>query len=266
MRVTRAVAVLSMAAVLGLSACTSDSEAKPERGSESGQSTESAAPAEEGGDFDLTAEDVVARITAASQAAGSVRTEMTTTTQGQTMTASGVLRYGADAQEMAMTMDIPGTGAVEMRVVGGLVYMSMADLTQGKFIEIDPADTSNPLSAAFAPMMAQMDPAAQVKSFEGAIVSLEKVGEPEEKAGALAQAYEMTVDSAVGAAQLGSTPEQLGMPATVTSTYWIDADDQIRMIESDMAGTTLRMSMSEWGEPVEITAPTAEEITELPGF
>lgn len=266
MRVTRATAVLSLAtaAVIGLSACSSGGDDKPERGAES---TTAAEETVEAADFDLTADDVVARITAASQAAGTVSMEMTTDTAGQSMSATGVLRYGDSAQEMAMTMDVPDAGgAVELRVVDGMVYMSMAELTEGKFLQIDPADTSNPLAAAFAPMMAQMDPTSQLGTYEGAILSFEKSGEPEEVGGALAQPYTMTIDSAVALEAMGGAAGGADLPAELTSTYWVDGDDLIRRVQSESAGATVDMTMSGWGEPVEITAPTADQITELPGF
>jgi hypothetical protein len=266
MRVTRATAVLSLAtaAVIGLSACSSDGGDKPERGSES---TTAAEEVVETADFDLTADDFVARITAASQAAGTVSMEMTTGAADQTMSATGVLRYGEGSQEMALTMEAPDAGGtIELRVVGGMIYMSMAELTEGKFIQIDPADTSNPLAASFAPMMEQMDPTAQLSGYEGAILSVEKSGEPEEVGGALAQPYTMTIDSAKALAATGGSAEAAGLPAELTTTYWVDGDDLIRRMQSDTAGTTVDMTMSGWGEPVEIVAPTADEITELPGF
>ena len=268
MRVTRATAVLSLAtaAVIGLSACSSDGGAKPERGAETTAAAEEAVDA---GDLDLTAEDFVARITEASQAAGTVSMEMTTGAGGQTMSATGVLRYGESTQEMAMTMEAPDAGGtIELRVVGGMIYMSMAELTAGKFIQIDPADTSNPLAQSFAPMMEQMDPTAQLSTYEGAILSLEKSGEPEEVGGALAQPYTMTIDSAKALAAMGGADAAgaADLPAELTSTYWVDADDLIRRVQSETAGTTVDMTMSGWGEPVEIVAPTADQLTEIPGF
>jgi hypothetical protein len=269
MRVTRATAVLSLAtaAVIGLSACSSDGGDKPERGSETSESAAGSEEAPSSDDFDLTAEDVIARITAASQEAGTVSMEMETSAAEQSMSASGVLRYGDATQEIAMTIDSPDAGGtVELRVVGGMIYMSMAELTEGKFVQIDPADTSNPLAAAFAPMMSQMDPTAQLSTYEGAILSFEKSGEPEEVGGALAQPYEMTIDSAKVLAAMGGTADAAGVPAELVSTYWVDADDLIRRVQSESAGSTVDMTMSGWGDPVEIVAPTADQLTELPGF
>lgn len=269
MRVTRATAVLSLAtaAVIGLSACSSDGGDKPERGSETSETGAAAEGAAEPADFDLTTDDIIARITAASQEAGTVSMEMTTSGGGQTMSATGVLRYGGTSQEMAMTMEAPDAGGtIELRVVGGMIYMSMAELTEGKFVQIDPADTSNPLAASFAPMMEQMDPTAQLSTYEGAILSLEKAGEPEEVGGALAQPYTMTIDSAKALAAMGGDAAAAGLPAELTSTYWVDGDDLIRRVQSEQAGATVDMTMSGWGEPVEIVAPTADQLTELPGF
>lgn len=265
MRVTRGIAVLSLttAAVLGLSACSSDGGEKPAPGTEQAQSAEEVA--EEGSEFDLTAEDFVSRVTAASQAAGSLTMDMSTTAAGVTTDATGVVRYAGDTQEMAMSMDVPDAGAVEIRVVGGMVYMSMGELTGGKFLQIDPNDTSNPLAASFQGMMGQLDPTGAVAGLEGAIRSLEKAGEPEEKGGELAQPYTVVIDTAAAA---GALPEDVAagasLPAELTYTYWVDADDLMRGMQADVpGGGTIDATFSGWGEEVEITAPTADQITDM---
>ncbi|MET0433343.1 MAG: hypothetical protein ABW025_04175 [Cellulomonas sp.] len=268
MRVSRGIAALSLTAVavLGLSACSSDSEKadKPAAGAEA------SAPAEEvaevGSDFDMTKDDFVERVTAAAQAAGTVTMDMTTTGSGVTQTASGVIRYTDGAQDLAMTMEVPGAGTIDFKMVGGVVYMQMPELTGDKYLQIDPNDTSNPLSQSFAGMEGQFDPTGTLAGLADAVKSFEKVGEPQEVGGALAQEYVVVVDTAVlndpaVAEELAAAGTSL--PPELTYSYWIDADDQMRRVTTEVAGVSTDVTFSGWGEPVEITAPSADQLTDM---
>ena len=269
MRVSRGIAALSLTvvAVLGLSACSSDSGAKADKPA---AGAEASAPAEEvaevESDFDLTQDDFIDRVTAAAQAAGTVTMDMTTTGSGVTQTASGVIRYGDGAQDIALTMEVPGTGTIEFMMVGGVVYMQMPELTGDKFLQIDPADTSNPLSQSFAGMEDQFDPTGTLAGLGDAVTSFEKVGEPQEVGGALAQEYAVVVDTSVlndpaVAEELAAAGTAL--PPELTYSYWIDADDQMRRVTTEVAGVSTDVTFSGWGEPVEITAPTADQIADM---
>lgn len=265
MRVTRATAVLSLAtaAVLGLSACSSDGGDKADRPAASEASAPAEDVAEVESEFDLTAEDFVDRVTAAAQAAGTVSLAMQTTAMDVTTEANGVVRYvDGGTQEMSMVTTVPEMGTMDMRVVGGLVYLSMGELTGGKFLQIDPSDSSDPMAAQFEGMAGQLDPTGALSGLRDAIRSVEKGGEPEEVGGALAQPYTVTVDTA---AALASQPEALAagasLPPELTYTYWIDADDLMRRMVSDLPTGTIDATFTGWGEPVEITAPSADEIT-----
>lgn len=269
MRVTRGIAALSLTAVavLGLSACSSDSGEKADRPA---AGAEASAPAEEvaevGSDFDLTKDDFVERVTAAAQAAGTVTMDMTTTGSGVTQTATGVIRYTDGAQDLAMTMEVPGTGTIDFKMVGGIVYMQMPQLTGDKYLQIDPDDTSNPLSQSFAGMEGQFDPTGTLAGLADAVTSFEKVGEPQEVGGALAQEYAVVIDSS--ALSDPAVAEELAaagtsLPPELTYSYWIDADDQMRRVTTEVAGVGTDVTFSGWGEPVDITAPTADQIADM---
>ncbi|HYQ74277.1 hypothetical protein [Cellulomonas sp.] len=269
MRVSRGIAALSLTAVavLGLSACTSDSGEKADKPA---AGAEASAPAEEvaevESDFDLTQDDFIERVTAAAQSAGTVTMDMTTAAAGVTQTASGQIRYGEGAQDIAMTMEVPGSGTIDFLMVGGVVYMQMPELTGDQYLQIDPADTSNPLSQAFGGMEDQFDPTGTLAGLGDAVRSFEKVGEPQEVGGALAQEYAVVVDTSV--LNDASVAEDLAaagatLPPELTYSYWIDADDLMRRVTTEVAGATTEVTFSGWGEPVEITAPTPDQIADM---
>jgi hypothetical protein len=267
MRVPRGIAALSLTAVavLGLSACTSDEKTdKPAAGAEASAPAEEVVEVES--EFDLTQDDFIDRVTAAAQAAGTVTMDMSTAAGGATQTASGVIRYGDGAQDIAMTMEVPGTGTIDVVMVGGVVYLQMPELTGDQYLQIDPADTGNPLSQAFGGIEDQFDPTGTLAGLGDAIRSFEKVGEPQEVGGALAQEYAVVVDTSVlndaavaeDLAAAGAT-----LPPELTYSYWIDADDQMRRVTTEVAGASTDVTFSGWGEPVDITAPTADQIADM---
>ncbi|WP_217617310.1 hypothetical protein, partial [Cellulomonas sp. GbtcB1] len=79
---------------------------------------------------------------------------------------------------------------------GGVGYMQMPGLAGDKYLQIDPDDTSNPLSQSFAGREGQFDPTGTLAGLGDAVKSFEKAGEPQEVGGALAQEYAVVIDSA----------------------------------------------------------------------
>ena len=49
-------------------------------------------------------------------------------------------------------------------------------------------------------------------------------------------------------------------------SLFVGPDDLPRRISVDLGGAPTTMDYSKWGEPVNIVAPTADELTEMPGL
>jgi hypothetical protein len=76
--------------------------------------------------------------------------------------------------------------------------------------------------------------------------------------------YVVTVDvSKMPADELGGVaPEDLPVDE-VTYSLWIDGDDLVRRLTSDLAGYgTTDLTIFAYGEPVEIEAPPADQVTD----
>ena len=223
------------------------------------------------GVVELTADTFVGALTQAQAAlpAMSARFDMEVTSAGTTMTATGALRATAGAApEMAMTMTVPGsTAGIDMRLVGGVFYLSMGEVTGGMFVAVDPSDPSIGL-----PMPTDVDPASSAKDLQGAILSVTKVGEPQQVGGALTQAFDVVVDlskvtgttrQTLDDALKQATGAGATLPPTLTYHYWIDADGLVRRVAYDALGTSTQLTFSGWGEPVDIQAPTVDQIANL---
>jgi hypothetical protein len=223
------------------------------------------------GVIELTADTFVGALTKgqASLSAMSARFEMEVASAGATMTATGAVRATAGATpEMAMTMTVPGQAtAIEMRMVGGIFYMNMGEATGGKYVAVNPSDPS-----VGVPMPTDVDPASSAKDLEGAIVSVTKVGQPAQVGGVLTQAFDVVVDLAkvtgttrqtLDQALKQASPAGATLPPTMTYHYWIDAAGLVHRVAYDALGTSTQMTFEGWGEPVDITAPTADQIANL---
>lgn len=290
MRIARGIAVLSVASVgvFGLTACSDDSDTTKDSstaafgtGGDSSDATDTAddaasddAASEDtssddaaSGAGDLTTENFAERLTAAALDAGSYSIDMTTEAAGTEATISADVELTDSTTNMAMTMDQAGM-TMEIRIVDAIVYMNLGDLSGGKFVKVDPADESNPLAGQFEGFEEQLDPTASLQGFEGAFTTVEKVGEPVDVDGVQAQQYTVVVDTTKVTGDLKEQAEAAGtaLPPELTYEYWIDAQDRMVRTTSEVAGATVDMTFSGWGEDFGIAAPSDDEISTEPLF
>ena len=274
MRIRQALASLAVLAVAAgtLTACNDDTAATKAgtpalQGSPSASDptaadspSEDASDAGSGGHLDR--DGLVQAITVGPLKAGSAH--MTMTMSGaMSVTAEGDVSYAKSGPEMRMTMSMAqmGAGEMDMRVVDGIVYMTIPSLTPpGKFLKIDPKDRSNPMSRSFGSLSEQMDPLNSVRAMRSGVRKVTYVG-AESVDGVDADHYRVVVDSA---AMFRAMKQQTvpGMPKNLIYDMWLDDHDLLRRMQFEVAGQSVDMSMSKWGEPVSVTAPPAGKVVD----
>lgn len=272
----RALAALAAAPLLvaGLAACGSEGG--------SGSQAEEPAPAaaavltglHEGDQVDP--QEFVATVKDGLDASTTAHTQMTMDLGSSgAMTMQGDVDYTSTPPSMAMTMKLPAgagvAGSVDVRFVDGIFYMSMGELTQGKFWKIDPSDPKGPFAAmGLGTMMDQLDPAKAMTAMEDGISSVVYVGD-EDGLGH----YRMTVDLQKGMQALGSQlPKELTsqMPKTLSYDVWLDDQGRFSKMRMDDlpvgpgAKGSMEMTLTGWGEDVDIEAPPADQVTTMPDF
>lgn len=189
---------------------------------------------------------------------------MTMTMSGaMSVTAEGDVSYAKSGPEMRMTMSMAqmGAGKMDMRVVDGIVYMTIPSVTPaGKFLKIDPNDKSNPMSKSFGSLSEQMDPLTSVRAMKSGVRKVTYVG-AESVDGVDADHYRVVVDSA---AMFRAMKQQTvpGMPKNLIYDMWLDDHDLLRRMQFEVAGQSVDMSMSKWGEPVSVEAPPASKVVD----
>ncbi len=261
--VRRAAPALVLVTALGLAGCSGGDDSATTDTSASEQATEEAQ--EESGPEALTTEDFMSRIVAAQVAAGSTSMSSTTEAGGQTITTTADTIITASSQNARMTIGSPTGESIEVRLIDGMIYVNLGEPSENKFIQVDPSDPADPLAAQFAGVTSGVDPSQSLRDLEPAVVSVEPSGEPEEVDGVQTQAYDVTIDtSKVG----GATAEQFAsagtsLPAQIDYRYWIDEDDLVRKVTTEVMGTTTEILFTSWGADLDVSAPGPDEITEM---
>jgi HSP20 family molecular chaperone IbpA len=259
MRRTRWAAGVAVLTVL-LPSCSS---AEPE-------TSETAAPAPTT-PAEIDAAELMAAVSSAQQEAGTYQMEMTFASEGVEFDATGAARYPDSGQvpDLSMIMNLPPEqgGEIEMVVIDESAYLRLppdAGLPT-PWLKIQ-SDGSDPISAQMAPLIDQMTSNADFEQYAekfGSAASIDQLG-TDVIDGVDVTEYVVTVDvSKMPADELGGVaPEDLPVDE-VTYSLWIDGDDLVRRVTSDLAGYgTTDLTIFAYGESVEIEAPPADQVTD----
>jgi len=240
-RFTRAAQVATLALIVSLSiaACGDQDKTNP-------ATDASAPPAASTG---LTQSNFAEEVFDAVQEAGSAKISFESGTGGKKFIGEGEIEYG-DELAVRMTMPNPAGGEdkQEMLLIGDTMYMGVGDRYMSMSL-----DTMR--SQGMPDMSASLDPAAQQKAFEAAVIDFEQSGEPETLDGVKATPYVITLDPA-------KAPETFGTTVTepLKFTYFIGPDDLPRkMVYNDTNGKFTAF-YTDWGAKVDIEAPPAEKV------
>lgn len=207
-----------------------------------------------------------AQVLASSQSkAKSAHVDMTVGMGGQSVKAQGDVAIGSGPADsaMTMTMDMGSSMSFDMRMVEQVLYMNMGQMSGGKYVKIDLTDKSNPVTKQLGQVMDQMDPARQMADLQKAVTSLEKKGAAKTIDGVKARPYVVTVDTSK-IQSLKELPQSSAgaIPDTIVYTMYVGPDDLLRRMSFEIAGSELTIDYSKWGEPVDIKAPSADEVSD----
>jgi hypothetical protein len=264
--VRTATACAVLLATGALSACGSDAETPAGSASTTGAETDST----RSGGAGLTAKTLSVALVDAQAEAGSVHMEASFAAAGETVDMTGDLDLGEDGDDPAMDLEmtLPPIGAARMILVDQMLYMNLGAATQDKYTKIDLSDESDPLGREFGRLMAEADPGAAVAKLDSAMTGLKAMG-VDEVDGVEATHYRATLDTDA-ALEAGGTLD--GLPKAVVRTLprsfdydiWVGNDDGLlRKMTIEMLDVTSVITLTSWGEPVEVAAPPRAEI--MPG-
>jgi hypothetical protein len=265
---SRSLAAVAAGALLvtALAGCGSDDKAKdtsskpsasattasPSAEASTGASTGAAAdgtPAAPGAR--LTKDNLVATMVAAMR---EKKTAHMTMELGSSIGADADIRYSGSETDMKMSMDMGPTKA-EIILVDGTMYMQQS--AGGKYLKIDKSD---PAMGTLLDQMSAMGPESSISAMNGAVEKVEYAGRKSID-GDTTDLYHVTVDTAAAAKGLGGIAGSAGnLPASVTYDLYVDHDHLMRRVVMTVSKQTITMTVSKWGEPVDIEAPPASEV------
>ncbi|WP_444663999.1 hypothetical protein ACT17Q_00665 [Cellulomonas sp. CW35] len=265
-------AATSVALALTLAACGSssddDARSKPAGTPEATAAQTPAAPdAAAGEPASYSTEEFAKAVNAASVDVTSYRMTMESSGSGVEMTYE--YEMVLDGDTIAMNMDFVSQGvATRSRWVDGMFYMNLGEMSQDKFVTIDPADAENPLAAAVPDLDALSQLGRNAELQEGSLLSSEDLG-VEEVEGVPARHYRVTVDTrkyleALGSAFDPTLAEALeSIPPSMEGDYWVNADDRLVRTVSEFMGITSTTTMRDWNDPsIVVTTPGADELVD----
>lgn len=226
------------------------------------ESPEPAAETEATGE-EIDPAEFVQRVRTGMESSTTAHLEMTS--QGSTagLTASGDVDYSTTPPSMNLTMaGAMAGGQILMIMVDGVMYMKMDELTNGKFIKMDLEEAA---ASTGQDLTSEMDIGESFAAMEDAIETVTFVGTEDVDGDELSHFTVLLDPDLMNAAKSGKG-NKMGMPKQVSYEVWLDSDDRFRKTFMDMGKKlgSITMTLSDWGQDVEIKAPPADQVTEMP--
>lgn len=198
-------------------------------------------------------------------------------------TTTGSIKFGDPVAEK-MTLNTPN-GSEQVLLVDNVFYMQipgMQDLTNKPWIKIDPSDSSNPAAQFFSGLVNSIkenaDPSQMIKNMEagGTLTGTDT----EQLGGESTTHYKITVDidkmianeTDPSMKQLLGMVEQQGLKSYPVDV-WLDSHGLPVQTKINMpalsgapgSGGVSTITYTNWGAPVTITAPPADQVGTMPG-
>lgn len=255
-----AAAAIVLPAVLGVAACGKSESPAPAAGQTQASSAATTSDASAAGQPYKDKASFVAAMKAAGKNATTAHVTMAMDAAGQKIAIAGDTKVDASNPAMKMTMDMGSSMKLDMVLVDKKVYMKgFPGLAAGKWAVVDSSST---LGKQLSSSLDQADPTKMYDQFGAAVQDVKYVGE-DTVDGEKTWKYDLTLDTTAMQAQLPAA-EKTKMPATITYTAWLDEKNQLRKVTFDLSGVKAEMTMSKYGEPVDITAPPAADTVKAP--
>lgn len=213
-------------------------------------------------------------LTKATQGKNSATMKMDIATGGQSFGGDGAYSINGTNVTMRLNFTVPGqSSALEMRLVDRTIYVKLpAGTGGGGWLKV-PVDANNPQTAEFAKLIDQVDVSKQFDQFRTA--GELKGQAPDTVDGVQTTRYDVSVDvaKAMAAAPNEEARKQLEPLSqagvkTLDMQIWADTENLPRQIKSSFSAqgenATATIKLSDWGAPVTVEAPPANQVQELP--
>lgn len=262
------VAAVCVAVAVGLAGCSGTTAGTATAGPGASAGTPAAvAPA-----AFTSAADLAGALRTASGDKTSAKLAFTFGLGNESVTGTGAYSGSGGDARMQMTMKVAQQGDLDMIVIGGDIYVKIPGAPGGKPWIKASTSSGSAIDKEFAGFGDHVDVAKQVAQLDdgGTITG----SSSDTVDGTPATKYTITLDPAKLAAN--GTPQQQAAIQTVIEqgvssidmTMWVTSDNLPLRISYSVPlqgqNTSFDMRYSDWGQPVDISAPPADQVTETP--
>lgn len=181
-------------------------------------------------------------------------------------TAQGAMSYDEERTDLSLQMNMGPMSGIELIVVDGELYMSWPNtLTEaGKFFRIDAGSSMGDLVES----LRSSSPVDSAGDISESVTAMKKVGEEQIGTDDTIH-YIVTIDTEKSSEFLGSTEgaPDVELPKTLDVDMWVTTDNLMRRVVVALGTTAMQLDYTEWGQPVDISAPAPQDIVKAPkGF
>lgn len=261
-----AAAAIVLPAVLGVAACGKNDSPAPASGQAQGTAGTSAAPtttseAAAAGQPYQDKDAFIAAMKAAGKSTTTAHVTMNMAAAGQKIAMTGDTKVTAGNPTMKMTMDMGPSMKLDMLLVDKKIYLKgFPGLPAGKWAVLD---SSSAAGKQLAQSLDQADPTKMYDQIGTGLKDVKYLGE-DTVDGDKTYKYDITIDTKAVQAKLPTAQQTTKVPATIDETVWVDEQNHPRRVTFDLSGVTADMTMSKYGEPVDVTAPPAADTVKAP--
>lgn len=175
---------------------------------------------------------------------------------GEFLTVEGDLAFGETEPAVRLSGNFAGG---ERTIIGadGAVFIQQAP--GGKYVKLAQDD---PTFGMVGGLVTGFSPDDLLDGLKTAATSVAEVG-PAEVDGTEVTQYAVTV---VPSKVSGAISSLIGAGGTedVTVQFLLDEDKLVRQLQLDLMGATAKITLSDWGKPVEIEAPSGDQLLNQP--
>jgi hypothetical protein len=232
-----------------------------------------------------TIDDLAKLVASRTAAVHTAHTTMNVTTAGQHIVAQGDVSFAGTGSKVRMAMTIPTLGDLNMVLVGGTMYMQLPQSlvkTEKPWVKVD-ANGTDPASKALAAVVSQEQQSLDPSQILTQLAPGSKIVSHSQAtvAGQSATHYVVSVDTAKLLQSPKITPQMKQMlntanaalPPTLNYDIWINSDnlpvkysldESVTVKGSAPQQVTIVGTYTNWGKPVDISAPAASQVGPLP--
>lgn len=265
-RFRKTVAIVALAPLLALGACSSGDDSAPNGAQTTAAATDSNDPFNATAGSQVDKDAFVEQTQQAMLDKGTYAMQMTMALSGQNMSVKGVGDMSDQNNlKVRMTMEMPGaTGqGINMLLVDQKMYMQLPGQAGGKYVDV-PMDQLR--QSGGQDLEKLLNPAESLKMSKDSVQQVTFVG-PEDVDGQQLKHYQMVIDVSKANEAAGITPTANPTgPQTVPYDVWVDGDKLMRKMEMTIEGSKVTILIDKYGEPVDITAPPSASVTTMPGL